>query len=196
MAVLDIGAHYGFFSLAAALRVGSLGRVYAFEPAPATLQILRDHVRLNRLDKRMIVVPRVVGDVEGEVKFYFDGTSMSASLGRGNIEDLCPQHHDVVTETIVPCTTIDAFSRAQSIIPRVIKLDVEGAELLALRGAVETLRDARPRILCEVHPLQMMTLGCTVNDLERFLEDVDYGMTRIDQPGPQGIFHAWLGSRA
>ncbi|HVT39905.1 MAG TPA: FkbM family methyltransferase [Gemmatimonadaceae bacterium] len=192
MTVLDIGAHYGFFSLAAALRVGSEGRVYAFEPAPATLQILRDHVRLNRLDNRMTVVPQVVGDAEGEVKFYFDGTSMSASVGRSNIEELCPQHHDVITETIVPCTTIDAFCRAQSIIPGLIKIDVEGAELLALRGAVETLRNVRPQVLCEIHPLQMMTLGYAVHDLERFLAGVGYTMTRIDQPSPQGIFHAWL----
>jgi FkbM family methyltransferase len=198
MTTLDIGAHYGFFSLAAAARVGPQGRVYAFEPAPATLAILRGHVRLNRFTDRLIVVPKVVADTVGVVKFYSEGTSMSASLGKRNLEELCPRHPapGAIDETMVQSTTIDLFGREQGIRPDVIKVDVEGAELLTLRGGRDTLIAFRPRVLCEIHPLQMAHVGHTVDELRQFVDSVNYTIRPLDEPGANRIFHVWLESRS
>src|SRR5262245_46277865 len=89
MTVIDIGAHIGFFSLAAARRAGARCRVFSFEPTPATAKILANHVTLNRWDDRVTIVREVVSDAEGWTTFYTRGDfpTMAASLARFNIEE-------------------------------------------------------------------------------------------------------------
>src|SRR5215472_16112105 len=91
MTVFDIGAHIGILTLAAAKRVGPKGRVYAFEPTPETAQVLERHVALNGWQDRVEVVSEVASDSDGTVAFYVNGMSMSASLGRENVEVLSPE---------------------------------------------------------------------------------------------------------
>ena len=79
---------------------------------------------------------------------------MAASLSRQNVEVLNPERPTVVTEIKVPSVTIDQFCKAHLTGLDLLKIDVEGAELLVLRGARELLRTAGPRILCEIHPFK------------------------------------------
>jgi FkbM family methyltransferase len=184
--------------LGAARRVGKGGRVYAFEPAPESVAILRRHVQLNGFDDRVEIVEAVVSDVDGTTPFYVYGTSMSASLGRSNVEELSPQRFNlpsakmVATELTVMSLSLDRFAASRKIRPNVMKIDVEGAELLVLTGARNLLLDGEIIVLCEVHPRQMLNCQSSVAELERFIHDIGYSLQRLDEPNDQGIFHTLI----
>jgi len=141
MIVVDGGANMGGYSLLASARVGESGRVFSFEPAPENAARLRGFVaKCGNVE----VVERAIGGSVGVAQLHLDtfhaGHSLTIVRGdAGTIE--------------VPVTTMDAFV-AEKRLPGidVLKLDVEGAELDALRGATALLSGARrPTILCEVH---------------------------------------------
>lgn len=195
MIVCDVGAHIGLMTLAAAKRVGPRGHVFAFEPAPEALASLRRHVALNGFGDRVEVVPAAVGDTgAATVSFYVYHDSMSASLGRDNLDRLSPQRASdsamKAVEITTPAVTLDGFCAGRGVEPDVLKIDVEGAELLVLRGARALLLRKPIVILCEIHPLQMQNCRSSVRELELFLAEVGYRLERLDEPGPQGIFHS------
>ncbi len=193
MCVVDIGAHIGMLTLAAAKRVGPTGRVYAFEPAQESVRILRRHVEFNKWNERIEVVQAVVSDQNGRLPFYVYGASMAASLSRTNVEVLNSERRtSPVSMVEVPSVTLDTFCKEHKFMPDVIKVDVEGAELLVLRGAQNLLLDISPVVLCEIHPAQMQNCGSSVLELYAFLEEVGYALQAIDEPNPMGIFHARL----
>lgn len=191
MSVLDVGAHVGLFSLAAGIRVGSTGRVIAFEPTPATLAILRRHITLNALDDRVEVVPAVVGEEDGETTFFVHEDSMSASISRASVEELRPGEERVTaTQIRVPVVTLDGICAAAGLEPNIVKIDVEGAELRVLCGATNVLR-SDARILCEIHPAQLHAAGDSEEELLAFLGTHGRAVAKIDERR-DGIYHALL----
>jgi FkbM family methyltransferase len=132
----DIGANVGYYTLFASTLVGDAGRVVAFEPGPDNFQMLTEHIRINECTN-VISVQKALSDIPGVVRF--DGTArmMCKLSDRGNIE--------------VECTTIDAFIRESGISPEILKMDIEGAEIQALRGARYCLSEIRPEIILSVH---------------------------------------------
>jgi FkbM family methyltransferase len=124
----DVGAHVGFFSLLLASRCR---RVVALEPSPENARRLRANVELNDapVDVREVAVSGRVGTA------FLDGSAEMSHLASSGI----------VVETI----TLDALL-AEAGPPDFVKMDVEGAELDALRAAPELLAH-RPTILVEVH---------------------------------------------
>lgn len=148
----DVGAHYGWISLKAARRVGRNGRVIAFEPSPAALQILRYNQKKNRL-LQMEVVDGAVSDTDGELSFYvLDGGASwrnSLVIGRSGLPFL---EGASKTSCRVPSVRLDAYCNATGLAPHVIKIDVEGGEGMVLRGATQVLRRLRPVLVLSMHP--------------------------------------------
>src|SRR2546421_5533711 len=73
----DVGAHYGWIAIAAARRVGRSGRVVAFEPSPALIDILSYHKRVNRL-AQIEIVPKAVSNIDsGAVPFFLVNKGLS-----------------------------------------------------------------------------------------------------------------------
>jgi FkbM family methyltransferase len=137
--VLDCGAHVGTFTLSA-LGAGA-ARVVAIEPAPDNLECLRrnlaDHVRAGRV----IVYPKGVWDRD-------DSLPLRARPFRSATSSVVFNFPGSQEGPKVPLTTIDKIV-AELGLPRVdcIKMDIQGAEAAALRGATQTLRRHRPRLL-------------------------------------------------
>jgi FkbM family methyltransferase len=195
MTVFDIGAHIGFFTLAAAKRIGPSGRVFAFEPAPETALILAQHVSLNNWQDRIEVVRSVVSDSDGTATFFANGDSMAASLRQENW-DLAFEHRTTpVSKIEVPSITLDSFCKDRRFKPDVLKIDVEGAELLVLRGARDLLKSNPPIIHCEVHTPFMKNFKYSLADFRKYLNDLGYQMESLDKPNPLGIFHSLITHR-
>lgn len=146
----DIGANIGLYTLMAGKRVGERGTVYAFEPHVSNVESLLHNVSMNGLAANVRVLSCALNDREGFFDFnYFQpaaGTSMS-QLG---------DTRDAAGETFAPCfaeykyaTTIDRLIQAGQIRPADhVKIDVDGNELLVLRGMREYLAGPRaPRSL-------------------------------------------------
>jgi FkbM family methyltransferase len=188
MHVFDVGADIGIFTLGAAQRVGN-GRVYAFEPNHHRASIIQRHIVLNRWQDRAEVVEAAVSDGEGGVPFYATEWTTAGSLSRRNAEML---PHLQVAETTVESVSLDRFCERTQVTPHVLKIDVEGAELLVLRGAVRLLRETDPIVFCEIHPAQMLNCGSSLPQLQTFLSALDYTIEPIGTPNRAGIFHGRL----
>jgi FkbM family methyltransferase len=136
--VYDVGANAGFYTLLAARLVGHGGRVVAFEPLPRNLSHLREHVRINRLDN-VQVLDVAVAARPGHARFHFGGGAAQGALAdAGELE--------------VRTTSLDALVAASlAPPPTLIKMDIEGGELEALRGAHAVLSAHRPVLLLATH---------------------------------------------
>ena len=193
MTIYDIGAHIGIFTIGAGVRVGCSGKVLAFEPAPETIDKLKLHIAFNNLENIVEIVPAVVSDSNAGAKFFAYKASMAALISRQNVEDLNPERRsEPAREITVDSVTIDGLLASRNLRPAVIKIDVEGAELMVLRGARRVLAECKPIILCEVHPPQMKNCGASTEEFTAFLAEVGYLSEPLDEPNSTGIYHALL----
>lgn len=160
--VWDIGAHFGYHSLCFARLVGESGRVVAFEPNPVNAQRLRQHLARNRnLAERIELVPSAVSASDGETTFTFssdlESGDSSCSFIRDAVPPQGPEAFARFREQSVRTMCIDTFFRSQAgAVPRVIKIDVEGAELLVLRGGSKFFAEHKPLLLMEIHHIRLM----------------------------------------
>jgi FkbM family methyltransferase len=167
--VLELGANVGLLTILLARRAAPGGHVYAFEPSPDSLQALSDHLSLNGVSEgQATIVPAAVSDICGQAMFYFDGTSDKSTLSVKH--ERIPAATSVEVETV----TIDAFCSRRKIAPRFIKIDIEGYELHALRGAELTLRRYRPTVLVEMHPMYWPEIGITATDVAECVSQLGY----------------------
>ncbi len=143
MTVLDIGAQSGFYSLLFSKLVGANGHVFAFEPLPANYRFLEENLELNRI--RNVTAERsAVADRSGETGFDFPADApwlvagpVVASDNQGTFS--------------VPSVSIDDFVLERKVPVHLIKMDIEGAEVMALRGASRTLGRYHPILVIELH---------------------------------------------
>jgi FkbM family methyltransferase len=143
----DIGANIGVYVLQCSRWSAPDGRIVAFEPNPATLEVLRTHVRMNRLEPRVTIVPMAVGASPGTARLF--DTEPGSGLSR--LGGAHPGIEVAVTPADVPVTTVDEFCRSSGLMPHWIIVDVEGYEFEVLQGAADTLRRHRPRVVIELH---------------------------------------------
>lgn len=137
----DVGANAGFFTLVAARKVGPRGRCVAFDPSPHNHASIREQIELNGLTNCQAVM-EAIAERDGKARFCFSAPgSPTGHLGASQEGE---------AEVEVRLTTLDlAIGRFG--VPSMVKMDIEGAEVLALKGAAELLRKARPRWLIELH---------------------------------------------
>ncbi len=159
--VFDIGAHHGFMSLVAALAVGADGRVAAFEPNPLSIRHLERNLARNR-SAQVEIVSAAVGDRIGTVSLNIQkGT---ATWNTSIYQEFIQRGYEI-EQREVPMTTIDAYVRETGLVPNVMKIDVEGAECLVLKGAQETIERHRPALIMEFNPAAAQAAGTTIGEL-------------------------------
>lgn len=144
--VFDVGAHAGYYTLAASRLVGSAGRVVAFEPDPVNLGYLREHVRANRADN-VTIVPRPVGDEHGgkvtfvqNVAHRYESTMSGALTG--------PEAGPGETMSMV---TLDRVIDGGLPPPDVVKMDIESAESRAIAGCPKLVAAQKTSWLISTH---------------------------------------------
>lgn len=155
----DIGANWGFISLPASRIVGTSGRVVAVEPSPANLAWLKRHILLNQCENIVTVVEAAVCEQNGglvSLSLLNDGNSPSNSLMfSGSVNEESPK---VSQKIDVPAINLDSLLVEQERSPKLVKIDVEGAELKVLEGATQLLNSEKaPIILLAVHPFWQAT---------------------------------------
>ena len=173
---LDIGANIGTFSIMG----GRLGyKVYAFEPAPQTLRLLRSNIELNNLKGKVIPLSYALSDVEENKTFYFFETAEGSSSLEGDLArfqriGIKPKQFSIKTKRL------DDWMQEEGVNPdeiRLIKIDVEGHEWHLLKGAKQTLQALHDvDVIMEIwqdHPKRdatvsfMKSLGYAVKQLNK-----------------------------
>jgi FkbM family methyltransferase len=146
--VYDVGANIGYISLMLARLVGESGQVFAFEALPDNVGRLRTNLDLNSVGRRVTVIPGAVVDQAGTVSFLVGPSSgMGKASGSAGRQDVAYSR-----EIDVDGLSLDGFVYEQgNPLPQLIKIDIEGGEVLALPGMRRVLDESHPQILMELH---------------------------------------------
>ena len=164
---LDCGANIGIWTITAAACVGSTGKVYAFEPNPATFKKLKANIELNEW-QNICLVPKAVGN--GEQTLFFKAAEAH------NTSQIVP---DLAADTIsVAQTRVDTFLEDEVV--HFIKIDVEGFELPVLMGGERILKTQHPQICVEFNTIltRVSTLGKW--EVHQYLTELGYKAYRFE----------------
>ena len=135
--VIDLGANIGYFTLILAKLVGPTGKVFAFEPDPRNLALLKKNVEYNNY-KNVIIVPKAVSDVNDKCTLYVG----QKTFGQNRIY----KPKKTKNQNFIPIDSetvrLDDFFKTNNLLNKIsfIKMDIEGAEFLALNGMKEILK--------------------------------------------------------
>jgi FkbM family methyltransferase len=201
MTFVDVGANWGYFTLLAAHLVGPEGRVLSLEPDPRLFQTLSSNLAMNRLDQ-VRALQLAAADAPGLLSLAgFDERQGNFGLSRivekGDIHLFT--NGDGQTDVAMPvpgtgtamngCRIFSVAARplddvlAEAGIDAIdlLKMDIEGAEGMALRGMQETLSRRRVRrLLLELHPSQLQEHGQSAAEIIGRLQEWGYAGWRID----------------
>lgn len=172
---IDAGANHGLYTFHLSRAVGPTGRVHAFEPVPFTYDGLRRVSRLLAL-RNVQLVRSALGESPGEAEIVLP-LQPSGALNTGLAH--LAGHGDLARARRVGCRvlTLDAFPLAGEV--SLVKCDIEGAELLAMRGAERVLERDAPSLLLEVDPTLMGRYGLAPRDLSEHLAAHGYSPYRL-----------------
>jgi len=153
--VLDIGANHGVYALLAAARVAPNGHVYAFEASQDFCELIRASISVNGFDRLITLEHRAVADREFETTLSTD-VQMSGGghlVAEGHAEPPATSARGIKSETVRCIALDDYFSDPKQRLD-VIKMDIEGAEGLALKGMANLIgRSPNLKIMMEFCPL-------------------------------------------
>ena len=174
--VVDVGANFGYVSLIAAKYAG---RVIACEPSAETQKALAHNLALNpTLQAKINNLRMGLSDKPGTLTLFRPtsrpGEASLRAVGRPDEQ-----------AEVVPMDTLDHVCGNQRI--RLIKIDVEGAELDVLRGGLNTLRSSQPHILIELFEPHQKRFNRSVADIVTYLTDLGYAGRLI-----AGVQHGML----
>ena len=147
MTIYDVGANIGYLSLLFARLAGETGKVFAFEALPENIQRLQGNILLNKMEARISVVPAAVVEASRRVEFLIHASgAMGKALGSAGREE------DYNRKIEVDGIALDDFTFAQNHPkPDLIKMDIEGGEVLAVQGMQRLMREVAPILLMEIH---------------------------------------------
>lgn len=169
----DVGANLGQYTLMAA---PICREVHCFEATPDTFAMLDYNIHQNNL-KNSVANQLAIADMSGEVDI------VEARIGNLGASSIRPSQQVSGRIFRVPSISIDEYCERERARPDLIKIDVEGAELLVLRGAGRTLRDHRPLVIIEFCEVNQRQFGFTIKCLEDYLQGCSYDLFRIVENG-------------
>lgn len=176
--IIDIGANIGYFTLLAAKLSGPTGKVLAFEPDSEIFQILQKNIRLNH-HKNVTLVAQALSNWTGYTQLYISETN------RG---DNRIYQHDGAQRTIrIKVTTLDRYlekMKTQINLSKIslIKIDIQGAELKALKGMKNLLQlNNNLKIITEIESLKLQSFGDSAEKYIDFLAKQHFKFSFINE---------------
>ena len=167
--VVDLGANIGYFTCLLAKIVGEGGKVFAFEPDPRNLKLLRRNIQENDY-KNVIIADKAVSDVNGSCTLYSSQKKFGANRifesKKNQTRDFIP----IKSETIC----LDDYFEKQNLLKKIdfIKIDVEGSEFRAFNGMKKILElNNNLKIFTEIAPSLLEDAGSSGKQVLDFLQE-------------------------
>jgi FkbM family methyltransferase len=179
--VLDVGCSVGLMSLLA-LASSDAAEVWAFDADLTSLGLIERLCKHTRNPSRVRPIlgllsadPTDLADIETAVfRTAEELQRASRSPDLHNIRYVCL---DGANEKVLPVYSLDRLlAHVPSSRPALLKIDVEGAELLVLQGAERLVREWQPTMLVSVHPVQIQQYNLTADDVRQWLTNRGYGI--------------------
>jgi FkbM family methyltransferase len=185
---LSIGANLGIYALQMASWAGASGRVFAFEPNPATAKCMAQNLSMNSFASNVEVIEQAVADKIGRARFAAVGLDGMSRLGSLNpvVEKFGMQGQAEFID--VEVTTIDAFCELRSIRPSVLMMDIEGFEVAALHGGREWLSSI-PNLnaVIEMHPADWKNSGYNREQFRSLVNECGLKVRPLSEQGDSFI---------
>lgn len=192
--VVDGGANYGYWSLVASTLVGKTGTVHAFEPVPTTYTNLQANLRASKADN-VRAYSMALSDQAGKCAINLSGNDPIG--GQASLRN----RMDAERSSTVEVQLVTLVATLDDMPIRLIKLDIEGGELAALKGALPILSSAtKPIVTFEWNRTTAAAFGYTPEVIGEFLAALDYtlflatsqGLIPFDAHPPQGLGSGWI----
>jgi FkbM family methyltransferase len=173
---LDVGANIGYFSLLVA-KTEPAAKVFAFEPSSHAFEKLEKHIKDNDL-KNIVAINAAVGENdETGILFLADADNE----GMSSLKE--PENYSGKKQEIKIISPDNWFIRSGLEIISIIKIDVEGSELAALKGMKNIIAEFHPLIVTEINPQTLSLFGLKKEDIFRFIYGFRYEIYCIEKGG-------------
>lgn len=188
---IDVGGNIGVFTLMAAKRLGD-GEVHTFEPSSYHLEKLRANLRLNKFSN-VHVHPVALSNEARSSKLHFPPAGSSFLTNTGMASQFEFDQASSSTEDIT-CVKLDDY-RSSIDLHQVdlIKIDVEGAEMDVLTGAIETIRTCRPRVVMEINLDHLHRARRDAQEIIDYWNALQYRIYRIGHDAELTPIHSAAG---
>ncbi len=174
--VLDIGANQGVYTVLAGACVGLRGHVYAFEPSSNFYELLRATVHVNGLDAVVTLAKLAVADAARDVNLVYDRYWSGAGHLASTRNDTLELHHSGQVESeMVHCVSLDEHFGTRLAKIDAMKMDIEGAEGLALKGMAKLIdRSPRLKIMMEFCVAMLSRYNCDARFVVEFFREREF----------------------
>jgi FkbM family methyltransferase len=174
MVVFDVGANIGYYSVIMSKLIGPNGMIHSFEAATAAFNRLKEHINVNHC-KNTIIYHSAISDRNGQCIIY---CADNANTGESSLKSF----DGFKKKETVSCFTLDSYIEKKNINKvDFIKVDVEGAEMLVIDGAMSLLKRHRPTIMLEINPSYLFRMGANTDNLILTMKHAGYNMYCFDQ---------------
>jgi FkbM family methyltransferase len=188
--VWDVGANQGVYSMFAGQRVSTTGQVYSFEPERKLQKVLKVNRLVNKLGKRLVIVPLALGDISGKTVLYESAVTMGTHSLIQRFDNYRSKDKPIEIQMF---RADDLVCQSYVRPPNAIKIDVEGAEYAVCEGLSGLLATTPPRLIfLEVHPGPLGDFGRSVQELHTLLTGYGY---QIADCGTRGTEYYWMATR-
>jgi FkbM family methyltransferase len=176
--VVDVGANIGYYTCYFARLVGPKGHVVAFEPAPDLVGILRDNVAYNGYS-HVRLENKAVTDKSGPLTLYMEEGKPEDNRIFKDAEDSTPR-----SEQVVEGVRLDDVEFLRDHPPTFIKIDVQGAEIFAIRGMRRVLKESlNVCVLVEYWPYGFIRARVRPEELVEVLKESGLDVCRVTEEG-------------
>jgi len=178
--VIDIGANIGYYTLLLAKLVGPKGKVISFEPDPTSFKILKKNIKANNF-KNIVPENKAIADKNREINFYISKKDTRFHQIFDN-----PDNKKILR---IRAITLDQYLKKFSGRIDFVKIDIEGAEPLALQGMEKTIKKNRNiKIITEYAPNHLKLSGYDGGKYLKNLADLNFKFYDLDQIKEKNIY--------
>jgi FkbM family methyltransferase len=169
----DVGGNVGVFSILPAM-INPDCRIFCFEPDVTITPLILRNMKLNGLDEsRFKIISAAAGDLEDKLEYHPHAYGFFANICKEDISIYNVRYN-------APIVRLDDYFRDQDADPDLLKIDIDGGEMSALRGMSRILKESKPDLLLEVHPVHLLRLGSSASEVCDFLRQFDYQFFLLD----------------
>lgn len=162
--IVDVGGNIGLYTVIGARYMNPMGRIVTFEPVPSNVDHLKINISLNSVEKKVTVEPLAIGENDGMIDLFISEKSL------GNHSASSDNAGKNSKKISINKTSIDNYYRKNNIENLdILKIDIEGYDYFALKGALKTINKYKPTLFIEFIPDLVRNCGINPEDFGSIL---------------------------